>query len=166
MLGYLYGRVGAPEIQNGTCDNSFYICQSILWNGLPRLYSDECCREGTVKSRKRSWSSAVTRRSWRVANGHSFRQPVVDRPPLATCGAVPSGVVAGRWPECGSEPFGSDQPIAPNSPRKRCACSGDLNRRMARSRCRVGWCEFSARLLSPLCRRCSVLGRTRRRAGG
>jgi hypothetical protein len=33
----------------------------------------------------------------------------------------------------------------------------------------VGWCEFSARLFSPLCRlcrRCSVVGNTRRMAGG
>ena len=31
---------------------------------------------------------------------------------------------------------------------KRWACLIDLNRRMARSRARVGWCEFSARLFS------------------
>jgi hypothetical protein len=51
---------------------------------------------------------------------------------------------------------------APNGPRNRCACSGYLIRRIARSRWRVGWCEFSARLLSPLCRRYSELGSTGR----
>ena len=29
-----------------------------------------------------------------------------------------------------------------------CACAGDVNRRMCRSRCRVGWWEISARLFS------------------
>jgi hypothetical protein len=43
---------------------------------------------------------------------------------------------------------------------------GQLNRHMARSRCRVGWCEFSARLLSPLCRPCSGFGSTFRIARG
>jgi hypothetical protein len=36
---------------------------------------------------------------------------------------------------------------APYAERKRWACPGDLNRCMRRSRWRVGWCEFSARLL-------------------
>jgi hypothetical protein len=35
-----------------------------------------------------------------------------------------------------------------NADRNRCARRIDLKRFMARSRCRVGWCEFSARLFS------------------
>ena len=46
--------------------------------------------------------------------------------------------------------------------RKRCACRADLNRFICRSRRRVGWCEFSARLFSPLCWRCSTPGITSR----
>src|SRR3954463_7545413 len=42
--------------------------------------------------------------------------------------------------------------------RNRCACRGDLKRFIWRSRRRVGWCEFSARLLRPLCLRCSTPG--------
>src|SRR3954449_7985638 len=42
--------------------------------------------------------------------------------------------------------------------RNRCACRADLKRFICRSRRRVGWCEFSARLLSPLCRACSTPG--------
>jgi hypothetical protein len=38
---------------------------------------------------------------------------------------------------------------------KRCSCRGDLNRFMIRSRRLVGGWEFSARLWSPLCWRCS-----------
>src|SRR3954471_2883469 len=36
----------------------------------------------------------------------------------------------------------------------------DLNRFICRSRRRVGWCEFSARLFKPLCLRCSTEGIT------
>ena len=36
--------------------------------------------------------------------------------------------------------------MGPYAARKRCACPGDLNPCMRRSRWRVGWCEFSARL--------------------
>ena len=42
--------------------------------------------------------------------------------------------------------------------KKRCAWPGDLNRFICRSRCRVGWCEFSALLFSPLCFRGSTAG--------
>src|SRR5919202_2693922 len=44
--------------------------------------------------------------------------------------------------------------------RKRWAWPGDLKRFICRSRRRVGWCEFSALLLRPLCRRCSTEGIT------
>src|SRR5215471_9694687 len=37
-----------------------------------------------------------------------------------------------------------------------CAWPADLNCFICRSRRRVGWCEFSALLLSPLCWRCSM----------
>src|SRR5207248_2470161 len=37
-----------------------------------------------------------------------------------------------------------------------CAWPADLNCFICRSRRRVGWCEFSALLLSPLCCRCSM----------
>ena len=37
--------------------------------------------------------------------------------------------------------------MGPYAERKRCACPGDLNPCMRRSRWRVGWWEFSARLL-------------------
>ena len=40
---------------------------------------------------------------------------------------------------------------ARSAERKRCACLADLNRRIFFSRSRVGWCEFSARLFSPVC---------------
>jgi hypothetical protein len=40
--------------------------------------------------------------------------------------------------------------------RKRSAWPDDLKRFISRSRRRVGWCEFSARLLGPLCCRCSI----------
>ena len=46
--------------------------------------------------------------------------------------------------------------------RKRCACRADLKRFICRSRRRVGWCEFSARLFRPLCWRCSTPGITSR----
>jgi hypothetical protein len=36
--------------------------------------------------------------------------------------------------------------------------TGRLNCFMCRSRRRVGWCEFSARLFNPLCWRCSMPG--------
>src|SRR5262249_33717834 len=42
--------------------------------------------------------------------------------------------------------------------RNRCAWPADLNCFICRSRRRVGWCEFSALLLSPLCWRCSMPG--------
>src|SRR3954470_20899216 len=48
--------------------------------------------------------------------------------------------------------------------RKRCACRGDVKRFICRSRRRVGWFEFSARLFRPLCWRCSTLGITSRLA--
>ncbi len=44
--------------------------------------------------------------------------------------------------------------------RKRCASLTDLNRLITFSRTLVGWCEFPARLFSPLCRRCSTPGMT------
>ena len=44
----------------------------------------------------------------------------------------------------------------PNADINRCAWPGDLNRRIRRSRVRVGWWEFSARLFNPLCWRCST----------
>jgi len=37
-----------------------------------------------------------------------------------------------------------------NANRNRCACPGEVKRFIARSRCRVGWWEFSARLLKIL----------------
>ena len=49
-------------------------------------------------------------------------------------------------------------PIWSWAERKRCAWPADLKRFICRSRRRVGWCEFSARLLRPLCRRCSTPG--------
>jgi hypothetical protein len=51
-----------------------------------------------------SWSA--------LASGErtSIRLPVLGRPPLATCGAVPPRVVAERRPGCGSDRFGSDRP--------------------------------------------------------
>ena len=52
--------------------------------------------------------------------------------------------------------------MGPYADRNRCAWAADLNRRIARSRCRVGWCEFSARLFSHLCWRCSTLRRVSR----
>jgi hypothetical protein len=69
---------------------------------------------------------------------------------------------AGRWCRRGRK----WSEMGPNGLRNCCACSGDLNRCSARSRRRVGRCEFSARLLSPLCRRCTTPGSTRRTAGG
>jgi hypothetical protein len=48
----------------------------------------------------------------------------------------------------------------PWTERKRCAWADDLKRRIRRFRSRVGWWEFSARLLSPLCSRWSTPGRT------
>jgi regulator of protease activity HflC (stomatin/prohibitin superfamily) len=44
--------------------------------------------------------------------------------------------------------------------RKRWAWPADVKRFICRSRRRVGWCEFSARLLRPLCLRCSTEGIT------
>ncbi len=38
--------------------------------------------------------------------------------------------------------------MTPWTERNRCACASDLNRRICRSRCRVGWWETSARLLA------------------
>jgi hypothetical protein len=49
-----------------------------------------------------------------------------------------------------------------NTDRNRCACPGEVNFFIARSRCRVGWWEFSARLFRYLDRRCSTLGISRR----
>jgi hypothetical protein len=44
--------------------------------------------------------------------------------------------------------------------RNRCACPGEVKRFIARSRCRVGWCEFSVRSFNPWCERCSPQGIT------
>jgi len=49
--------------------------------------------------------------------------------------------------------------IGPKAERKRWACLADLNRRIFFSCSRVGWCEFSARLLCLLCYRYSTPGR-------
>jgi hypothetical protein len=49
-----------------------------------------------------------------------------------------------------------------NADKNRCACPGEVNFFIARSRCRVGWWEFSARLFRYLDRRCSTLGISRR----
>ncbi len=67
------------------------------------------------------------------------------------CGAVLDGgdVVAAEMEEI------ADLVVAE---RKRCAWPADLKRFIWRSRRRVGWCEFSARLFRPLCRRCSTPG--------
>ena len=46
---------------------------------------------------------------------------------------------------------------------KRCACDADLIRALGRSRSRVGWREFSARLFARLSRMCSTLGINERR---
>jgi hypothetical protein len=43
-------------------------------------------------------------------------------------------------------------------------CPGELNRCTRRSRWRVGWCEFSTRLLRYRCCRCSTMGRLSRLA--
>src|SRR6185369_8410602 len=48
--------------------------------------------------------------------------------------------------------------ITLNADRNCYACRIDLKRFNARSRCRVGWCEFSARLLRYLDCRCSTDG--------
>src|SRR3712207_1993066 len=48
--------------------------------------------------------------------------------------------------------------IGSGTERNRCAWPGGLDRFICRSRRHVGWCEFSARLFRPLCRRCSTLG--------
>src|SRR3954447_5960079 len=50
--------------------------------------------------------------------------------------------------------------------RNRCAWRADLKRFICRSRRRVGWCEFSALLFRPLCRRCSTPGISSRFAAG
>ena len=47
-------------------------------------------------------------------------------------------VACRRGRKCGEMPLNAD--------RNRCACRIDLKRFIARSRCRVGWWEFSARL--------------------
>jgi hypothetical protein len=49
-----------------------------------------------------------------------------------------------------------------NADRNRCACRIDLKRFIARSGCRVGWWEFSARLSRYLDCRCSTDGITAR----
>lgn len=49
---------------------------------------------------------------------------------------------------------------------KRCNCRADLKRFITRSRLRVDWCEFSARLFKPLCERCSTPGMIWRFAAG
>lgn len=41
-----------------------------------------------------------------------------------------------------------------NADRNRCACPGEVKRFIARSRCRVGWCEFSALLFKYFDWRC------------
>src|SRR5215213_214636 len=45
-------------------------------------------------------------------------------------------------------------PIWSWAERNRCTWPADLKRFICRSRRRVGWCEFSARLFKPLCFRC------------
>jgi hypothetical protein len=52
--------------------------------------------------------------------------------------------------------------IPENADRNRCACPGEVNFRIARSRARVGWWEFSARLFRYFDRRCSTPGISRR----
>jgi hypothetical protein len=52
--------------------------------------------------------------------------------------------------------------IPENAARNRCACPGEVNFRIARSRARVGWWEFSARLFRYVDRRCSTPGISRR----
>src|SRR5512143_2800491 len=52
--------------------------------------------------------------------------------------------------------------ITLNADRNCCACRIDLKRFIIRSRCRVGWCEFSARLLRYLDCRCCTDGITSR----
>ena len=56
--------------------------------------------------------------------------------------------------------------IGPNGPGSRCGCAGDVNPRIARSRCRVGRREFSIAWFGPSCLRCSVRGTTFSLAGG
>ena len=46
--------------------------------------------------------------------------------------------------------------MSPNADRRLCACPGEVKRFIARSRCRVGWCEFSARLFKYFDWRCST----------
>ena len=58
----------------------------------------------------------------------------------------------------GSRRRGKRVLIWPWAERKRWAWPAGLKRFICRSRRRVGWCEFSARLFRPLCRRCSRPG--------
>jgi hypothetical protein len=59
-----------------------------------------------------------------------------------------------RGRKCGDIPLNADK--------DRCAPPGEVNFFMARSRCRVGWWEFSARLFRYFDRRCSTLRSSRR----
>ena len=59
----------------------------------------------------------------------------------------------GRGPKCGEIPLNADKDFW--------ACPGEVKRRMARSRCLVGWCEFSTRLFTYFELRCSTEGITR-----
>lgn len=43
-----------------------------------------------------------------------------------------------------------------NTDRNRCGRLGEVNGFIARSLCRVGWCEFSARVSTYFDRRCST----------
>ena len=94
-------------------------------------------------------------------------------PPLAsTAGHLPDArwhhsyavVVLGIGLSAAASPWLSPSALPDRQRPDHRRAAGDLNRCGTRSR-RTRWCKFTARLLSPLCRRCSVPGSTRRAAG-
>ena len=77
-------------------------------------------------------------------------------------GLGPGGSILAGWNVVAAE---VEEVVIPSwADKKRCAWPADLKRFICRSLCRVGWCEFSALLFSPLCFLCSTEGITSRLA--
>ena len=85
-----------------------------------------------------------------VTSFHTVNRSAISR----RYSSAPSRWRRGR--KCGEMPLKADK--------NRWACPGEVNRFMARSRWRVGWCEFSARLFRYFDWRCSTERATLRRA--
>jgi Kelch motif len=142
--GRLYAFGGFLE-QNRTPHDGAYAFDGERWHTLRRRHRQVVgAGPGELTGRGRYWSRAQAAAATPLMSAHTPNARA-----LAARYSLAETWSRRRWKRL---------LIWSWAERKRCAWPVDLKRFICRSRRRVGWCEFSARLLRPLCRRCSTPG--------